>query len=152
MQGTFSVMGKSRRAAKLPLPQDVGDAILHYLHTARPRSTATTFLSPLSHRGTRSPRMSSRLLPRRPSNVLVSKRRRMARTSCATRQRPVCCARGPRSRSSARCCVTVRSRPPPITPKWTWHCCNTSSCRGQESYHVKRSRRYLSGSPPCHGL
>ncbi len=35
-QGTFSVMGKSRREAKLPLPQDVGDAILHYLHTARP--------------------------------------------------------------------------------------------------------------------
>ncbi|MGE3537301.1 MAG: tyrosine-type recombinase/integrase [Candidatus Tectimicrobiota bacterium] len=35
-QGTFRVMGKSRREAKLPLPQDVGDAILHYLHTARP--------------------------------------------------------------------------------------------------------------------
>jgi site-specific recombinase XerD len=36
VQGTFSVMGKSRREAKLPLPQDVGDAILHYLHAARP--------------------------------------------------------------------------------------------------------------------
>ena len=35
-QGTVRVMGKSRREAKLPLPQDVGDAILHYLHTARP--------------------------------------------------------------------------------------------------------------------
>jgi hypothetical protein len=29
-------MGKSRRAAKLPLPQDVGDAVLDSLHTARP--------------------------------------------------------------------------------------------------------------------
>jgi integrase/recombinase XerD len=35
-QGTFRVMGKSRREAKLPLPQDVGDAMLEYLHTARP--------------------------------------------------------------------------------------------------------------------
>jgi integrase len=29
--GTFRVMGKSRREEQLPLPQDVGDAILHYL-------------------------------------------------------------------------------------------------------------------------
>jgi len=36
LQGTFSVMGKSRREAKLPLPQEVGDAVLDYLHTARP--------------------------------------------------------------------------------------------------------------------
>jgi site-specific recombinase XerD len=35
-QGTFRVMGKSRREAKLPLPQDVGDAVLDYLHRARP--------------------------------------------------------------------------------------------------------------------
>jgi site-specific recombinase XerD len=35
-QGTFRVMGKSRREAKLPLPQDVGDAILDYLDRARP--------------------------------------------------------------------------------------------------------------------
>ncbi|MDH3602063.1 MAG: tyrosine-type recombinase/integrase [Candidatus Tectomicrobia bacterium] len=35
-QGTFRVMGKARREAKLPLPQDVGDAILHYLQMARP--------------------------------------------------------------------------------------------------------------------
>src|SRR5712691_4038317 len=35
-QGTFRVMGKNRREAKLPLPQDVGDAGVEYLHTARP--------------------------------------------------------------------------------------------------------------------
>lgn len=35
-QATFSVTGKSRREAKLPLPQEVGDALLHYLETARP--------------------------------------------------------------------------------------------------------------------
>jgi site-specific recombinase XerD len=36
VQGTFCVLGKSRREAKLPLPQDVGDAVLAYLETARP--------------------------------------------------------------------------------------------------------------------
>ncbi|MDK2126237.1 tyrosine-type recombinase/integrase [Parachitinimonas caeni] len=36
-QGTFTVIGKSRHEAKLPLPQDVGDAILNYLRQARPR-------------------------------------------------------------------------------------------------------------------
>ena len=34
--GTFSVIGKSRREAKLPLPQEVGDAVLKYLEFARP--------------------------------------------------------------------------------------------------------------------
>lgn len=31
------VSGKSKRSSRLPLPQDVGDAILHYLEEARPR-------------------------------------------------------------------------------------------------------------------
>jgi len=39
-QGTFSVTGKSRREVKLPLPQEVGDALLHYLETARPPITS----------------------------------------------------------------------------------------------------------------
>ena len=32
-----SVSGKSKRPANLPLPQDVGDALLQYIRTARPR-------------------------------------------------------------------------------------------------------------------
>ena len=34
--GTFVVTGKGRRASRLPLPQDVGDALLAYLAEARP--------------------------------------------------------------------------------------------------------------------
>ena len=37
--GTFTVIGKSRREAKLPLPQEVGDAVLHYLAGGRPTVT-----------------------------------------------------------------------------------------------------------------
>jgi integrase/recombinase XerD len=35
-QATFSVSGKGRRETRLPLPQDVGDAVLAYLDNARP--------------------------------------------------------------------------------------------------------------------
>ncbi len=35
-EATLHVLGKSRRPARLPLPQDVGDALLGYLESARP--------------------------------------------------------------------------------------------------------------------
>jgi len=35
-QATVQVLGKSRRMVQLPLPQEVGDALSHYLATARP--------------------------------------------------------------------------------------------------------------------
>jgi integrase/recombinase XerD len=38
-RGTLRVRGKSRREVLLPLPQDVGDALLAYLDGGRPRST-----------------------------------------------------------------------------------------------------------------
>jgi integrase/recombinase XerD len=41
-QGTFRVIGKSRREAKLPLPQDVGDAVLAYLDAAPPAVQSQT--------------------------------------------------------------------------------------------------------------
>ncbi|MGI9305648.1 MAG: tyrosine-type recombinase/integrase [Gammaproteobacteria bacterium] len=40
-QGTFSVVGKNRREARLPLPQEVGDALLRYLDMARPPVDST---------------------------------------------------------------------------------------------------------------
>jgi len=36
-EATLTVCGKGRRATKLPLPQDAGDAVLRYLKRARPR-------------------------------------------------------------------------------------------------------------------
>lgn len=40
-QGRLRVSGKTRREGWLPLPQDVGEAILHYLQTARPAVPST---------------------------------------------------------------------------------------------------------------
>jgi integrase/recombinase XerD len=37
VDGMLRVRGKSRRETRLPLPQDVGDALLRYLENARPR-------------------------------------------------------------------------------------------------------------------
>jgi site-specific recombinase XerD len=37
-QATLSVRGKGRRETRLPLPQDVGDAVLAYLDRARPHA------------------------------------------------------------------------------------------------------------------
>ncbi len=37
---TISVCGKSRRSVRLPLPQDVGNAILHYFEQGRPESSS----------------------------------------------------------------------------------------------------------------
>jgi len=37
--GTLRVSGKGRREARLPLPQDVGDAILAYIERGRPRAS-----------------------------------------------------------------------------------------------------------------
>lgn len=39
-QGTLRVCGKGRRDTLLPLPQDIGDAILAYLNRGRPESTS----------------------------------------------------------------------------------------------------------------
>jgi len=47
--GTIRVKGKSQREAVLPLPQDVGDAILEYLECGRPKSDSThVFLTVLA--------------------------------------------------------------------------------------------------------
>lgn len=49
--GSISVCGKSRRRELLPLPQEVGNAILRYLHQGRPRLRVpeifTSILAPL---------------------------------------------------------------------------------------------------------
>jgi len=39
-EGAVIVSGKNRRGTRLPLPQEVGDAVLHYLQHARPHVTS----------------------------------------------------------------------------------------------------------------
>lgn len=39
-RGRLRLVGKSRREALLPLPQDVGDALLHYIETERPQGSS----------------------------------------------------------------------------------------------------------------
>jgi integrase/recombinase XerD len=50
-QGLFTVNGKARRQEKLPLPQEVGDALLHYVRQSRPplqtAEVFTTMVAPV---------------------------------------------------------------------------------------------------------
>ncbi|WP_234894873.1 tyrosine-type recombinase/integrase [Agrobacterium vitis] len=47
--GRITLVGKARRAERLPLPQDVGDAILAYIERARPRiATTRVFLTDIA--------------------------------------------------------------------------------------------------------
>lgn len=43
LEGTLVVSGKGRREIRLPLPQEVGDALLAYLENARPKVTIKKF-------------------------------------------------------------------------------------------------------------
>jgi integrase/recombinase XerD len=43
-EGTLIVSGKSRRETRLPLPQDVGEAILHYLRRGRPHKVSSDYI------------------------------------------------------------------------------------------------------------
>jgi integrase/recombinase XerD len=104
--GDLIVRGKVARSERLPLPHDVGEAIVGYLRDGRPATAQDTMVfvrvcTPhhgLSPRG--SPSLSRR--PRAGSGL-----GRSMRIGCGTRRRRRCCAAARRSRRSARCCVTA---------------------------------------------
>jgi integrase/recombinase XerD len=47
IQGQITVSGKARRQEKLPLPQEVGDALLCYLRQSRPPLRTPEILGPV---------------------------------------------------------------------------------------------------------
>jgi integrase/recombinase XerD len=61
-EGTLRVVGKGRREARLPLPQEVGNAILAYLREGRPRVPAPqVFVTCTARGGQRGPLRRSRV-------------------------------------------------------------------------------------------
>jgi len=104
-RGEIAVRGKGHRHERLPLPSDVGEAIVAYLGGGRP-ATATgreVFL------GTRAPH---RGLTRGAVTQVVAAPHagpvweRFMRTGCGTRRPPPCSTPARRWRRSARCCGT----------------------------------------------
>ena len=107
-EGTLCVAGKSQRATRLPLPQEVGEALLAYVEQARPRvSSPQVFLT------TYAP-----LRPLHAKTVTSIAARALRRAhvecphyvpmSCGIRRPPRCCGKGYPSRPLARSFVMRR--------------------------------------------
>jgi site-specific recombinase XerD len=120
-QATVQVFGKSRRMVQLPLPQEVGDALLHYLVTARPAVKSdhlflrvATPVGPLQRTALPFPISSNA-----PFTAPVSALRPMGRIYCAILRPQPCWPRVLRLRASPYYCATVLSIPQPIMPRST---------------------------------
>ena len=112
--GSLRVMGKSRYEVRLPLPQDVGDAIAAYLECRPPCCRSDrVFLSTIAPAARSGTATASRRLFRR---VMKRGWRRDARQGCThpcgIPQRPRCYAMGSRStRSAWSSGIVVSTRP-----------------------------------------
>ena len=137
--GTLRVCGKGRREVCLPLPQDVGDALLDYICRARPVSDSdVVFLrsiapyQPFAGSSTISTVVRWALV-RAPSLT----RRRAAQTSSATPRQRRCCAREQHWTPSARSCGTAPLPPRLTTPRSTSPCSSRSPKFGRGLRHAE---------------
>ncbi len=102
-RGRLRVMGKGRSETWLPLPQEVGDAVLHYLTQYRPvNKSDRVFLrvhAPIGPFPSSGP--ISKLVGRAIEGARRLPRRRMEPMCCATRRRQRCCGKASLSMLSA---------------------------------------------------
>ena len=112
------VTGKGRHEVRLPLPQEVGDAILAYLRERRSGAACDrVFLIARAPWGPLGGSAGvSGIVRRALGRAGVSSATR-GPTCSATRPRPRCCVTASRSRRLAWCSGTGPSRRPPSTPK-----------------------------------
>ena len=131
--GCLSVHGKSGRRTQLPLPKEVGEAIVAYLRHGRPRSTSRRvflrarapvrgFLTQCAV-GTIVRHAIQRAGIETPTTGLIS---------FAMDWPHRCYAKAPLWRRLANCWVTKAPRRPRSTPKSIWRRCARSPCRGRE--------------------
>ncbi len=129
--GELRVRGKGGRHASLPLPADVGEALVSYLrHHRPPCSTRRLFvLSKAPYRGFAHPTSLSSIV-RRAINRAGVHAPFKGRTSCGTPWRPGCSGPGRPSTRSARFSGTVRRTQRRSTRRLMSRGCVRSPCRG----------------------
>lgn len=124
---------KTRRERVLPLPREVGRAIVAYLRTERPKTSERRVF--VHHReqvrGARSPAAASLGSSPRRCGARTSSSRAGAPTSCGTRWRAAWSGAGRVSRKSPTSWATARSRPPWSTPSSTFPRFARLPCRGR---------------------
>ena len=116
--GEIAVRGKGSRVERLPLPAAAGQALADWLTDGRPRCESRAVF--VTVRGGRyrplTPGRSGRSWAGPASGPGCPG---WARTGCATRWRPRCCAPARRCPRSGRCCGTAASCPPRSMPRST---------------------------------
>ena len=134
--GELIVRGKARRQDRLPLPDDVGEALATYLSLRGRRDSRRVFLTVKAQR-VRSAPTSSATSCSGPAPGPAS--RTLGRIGCATRSPARCWPAERRLWTSARSCATAIWRQRRSTPRSISHGCVRSPSPGQEP-HDDRAR------------
>lgn len=138
-EGTLCVMGKNRRQTRLPLPQEVGEAILDYAEHGRPRApSAYVFLTTVAPIRPISPKTVTKL-PRTHSAAPTSTVRFMAPMCYGILPPRTCFDKGRPCRRLERSCAMRRWRPLPTTPKWILISSKRWSEPGRRCHHADAS-------------
>ena len=118
-RGEIAVRGKGGRRDRLPLPADVGEAIVAYLRDGRPASALdrTVFLAAQAPREALSYTGITTIVRRAAARAGIPGP--VPRTGCGTRRPPRCCAAAGRWPRSGRSCATPAWPRPPSTPRST---------------------------------
>ena len=114
--GEIMVAGKGARTERLPLPVDVGEALVAYLRHGRPKAGCRALFlranAPLGLSASGVGDVVQRAAARAGLDAVGPHRLRHSVV-------PRCCGPGRRSMRSARCCASETRKSPPVTPRST---------------------------------
>jgi integrase/recombinase XerD len=144
--GELTVHGKGAQTDRLPLPRDVGQALVDHLLGREPDDRFVRCSCARSRRMVRClRRRSDRSCAMRVTGLGC---RGSVRTGCGTRSQPTCWPRARRCQRSRRCCATRICRAPRSARRSTGQRCERSLVRGhcREPWH-EPGRRGGGGLP-----
>jgi integrase/recombinase XerD len=127
--GAILVRGKGGRQDRLPLPVDVGEALVAYLRVCPRTESRAVFIRAMAPVGPLSRRGVSGLVARACARAGVPS---AGLTGSVTPPRRGCSGRAPPCRRSRRCSATSNSGRPPSTPKSTMRRSERWRCRGRK--------------------
>ena len=148
-EGTFRVRGKNRRETRLPLPQEVGEAIWTYMQHHRPTVPIEhVFLTTIAPLAPINQRLVSQIVAHAVQRAGL-KVPPVARISYAIQPRPRCSVMASLWKALARCCAMPRWILRWSIPRLTPTSCGRWSSHGRRTRHAHARHRHLPGPTPC---